>query len=585
MTEPRRTQLLILAAVLSITLCGAVIGTQSVDQKQVDGLIKVDMGDVFERGNTKIEEAELAKLPSLPPGFVSLTGKAYRVTTTAVASGPYDAIFRVNSVTDEQAFKNLRVLHVEPDEFDPDGEVWVDRTAASDHHEPAHDFRQKTIIGHSPELDTGVYMVARVVPKVEANADLEVTAEGEPESVQLPLDATFVLTIKNKGPDVATHVGALMNYSSVGGDLMSVTESQGTCKGIGLGVYCKLGQLAAGASATVKITMAPRDDFGGTYETAVRVAANENDRKPENNETVGTVLVLKDPNIPPEVALHGLGGDLFEQGATVLLQATASDPDGSITKVEFFDNYQSIGIGTSTDARHFSLRTSPLSNGRHDFQAVATDNGGRSTTIDVLSIFVNGPIQVRIVEPKAETLVAPGSDLTLVAEATHPSGSIKTLEFFHTHNTSLGVATATQDNHFTLELRNARRTTYNIEARATDESGVVSKSAPLTFTVSTRPKVKILTPAEGASLVAPANIEISFNFEVFDSHFSTVEIYANGELINSGRASSPGKQHTFNWAGVKPGKYVLKAVVLDDIQTRGESEVNIIVNERNGNKQ
>lgn len=548
-------------------------------QKQSDGLMKVEMGDVFERGETKIEEVDLAKLPPLPTGYVPLNGKAYRVTTTAVVSGPYDAVFKVNSVTNEQAFKNLRVLHVEPDEFDPDSYVWIDRTAASEDHAPAHDFRQKTIIGHSEELNAGVYMVAKVVAKVEAHADLEVTAKGSPESVQLPATLVLVVTIKNRGPQLATDVGALTELPR--GEIVSAKSSQGACKERQAALYCKLGQIAAGSSATIEVGMDPTAEFGGEFTSRVRAAARETDNNADNNRTEGTVLVLADPNVPPDVALDGPeNGPLLEQGAMVRLKATASDSDGSVIKVEFFDNYQSIGIGSSTDARQFSISSKPLSNGRHLFVAVATDNGGRTRTSSPANVFVNGPIKVSILEPPADALVKPGGELTLTAEAVNGSGSIKTVEFFFTHNTSLGLATPTQDNHFALKLRDLRRAIYEIMAVATDESGLISKSPPIKFTASSRPVVKIAAPVEGVSLVGPANIDVSLSFETSGFLFSVVEIYANDELIRKTSESASGR-YNFNWTGVKSGKYTLRAVVTDDLQTRGESStVNIIVKDR-----
>jgi len=581
-TQRQRRQMLIQTVVLSLSLCGAVIGIQSLAQEQTEGLIRVNLGDVFERGVTKIEEADLAKLPSIPQGFVSLNRKAYVVSTTAVASGPYDAIFKLNSGMDEQDFRKLRVLHLEPDEFDPDSYVWVDRTAASDHPEPSHDFRQKMIIGHSTELHSGIYMVAKLVPKIEGNADLEITAKSTPDQVQMPGNVTFSISVKNNGPNGATNVGAKMDQSRVGGYFISATPSQGTCKYFRSGVYCKLGQLAVGAAATIKLTVEPEPDFAGSYESTMRVAGNEKDSNLENNQTKGTVLTIKDPNEPPVVGLeYGPPQRFFQQGETIHLKATASDPDGSIKKVEFFDAYSkgSLGVGASTNDKDFTLSVSELANGEHSLIAVATDDRGRETASYPQQVFVNGPIQVRILEPKAKALLKPGEDLTLTAEAVN--GYVKTLEFFFTHGTSLGQATRAEDNRFTLKLRDLRRSIYTIEAVAKDESGLISKSPPIEFTVSHQPMVKIAAPAEGSGLIAPANIEVSVNCESVGALFYAVEVYANGVLIKQGSTSREGK-YIFNWTDVKAGKYTLKAVAIDDFRTRGESsEVNIVVKDRN----
>jgi uncharacterized repeat protein (TIGR01451 family) len=576
----RLSRQILAVTVLSLALCGAVIGTQTVDQKQSDGLMKVYLGDVFERGETKIEEADFSELPTLPRGFVSLTKKAYRVTTTAVASGPYNAMFKVNSVTDEQAFKNLRILQLEPDRFDPDSYVWVDRTAPPDHPKPAHDFRQKTIISHSEGLDPGIYMVAKLVPKIEASTDLEITARSTTDQIQMPGNITFSISVKNNGPNGATNVGAKMDQSRVGGSFISATPSQGTCKYFPSGVYCKLGQLAAGAAATIKLIVAPEPDFAGSYESTMLVAGDDKDSKPENNETKATVLTIKDPNEPPVVGLeYSPRQRFFQPGETIHLKATASDPDGSIKKVEFFDISfeRSLGVGASTNGKDFTLSVNGLANGEHVLFAVATDDRGRETTSYPHRFFVNGPIRVKILEPKAGAVLKPGEDLTLTAEAVN--GHVKTLKFF-AHGRSLGEATRSHDNRFTLKLRDLRRSIYTIVAVAEDESGLISKTPPIELTASDRPMVKIAAPAEGSGLIASANVEISVNCASFDSRFYHVEVYANGVLIKRGSASEEGK-YTFNWTDVKAGKYTLKAVAIDALQRRGESStVNIVVKDR-----
>jgi uncharacterized repeat protein (TIGR01451 family) len=575
--QARRRQILTLAAILGLALCGGVIATQIAAQKQADGLVKVEMGDVFERGETKIEELDLAKLPALPPGFVPLNGKAYRVTTTAVVSGPYDAVFKVNSVTDEQAFKKLRVLHFEPDEFDPESYVWMDRTAESGHPAPAHDFHQRTVIGHSEELNAGVFMVVNLVPTIHANADLEVTAKASPESVQMPANVTFSITVKNNGPDGATNVGAKMDQSRVGGYFVSATPTQGTCKGLRSGVYCKLGPLDAGASATITLVLEPEPAFAGTYESSVRAGGREKDSNLENNETTGTVLTIKDPNESPVVGLeYSPSQRFFERGETIHLKATASDPDGSIKKVEFFDNHseRSLGGGASTDAKHFTLSVNDLKNGEHSLIAVATDNRGRETASGAQHIFVNGPIKVKILEPEAESVIAPGSDLTLVAEVIHPDGSIKSVEFF-TAGIELGEATPGANNRFTLKLHDMKRARYPIEVIAKDESGLVSKST-LDLRVSDPPTVRIATPADGSTLEGSANIELILNRESAE-YGRRVEIYSNGVLIEEGSVILSGK-YAFTWRDPRPGKYTLKAVVIDVVGVRGKSSpVNIII--------
>ena len=485
------TRRIVPAVISLLVLCGALFAWQSAAQESPDGPISVHLGDVFEKGNTKIEDADLKTLPALPQGYVVLNDKAYRITTTAVAVGPYTVRFRAKSVTDEDTFKNLRILHVEPERYDPDSGVWVDRTASLPN-APDPDFAQKTINAYSDELESGYYVIARLIGKpaaTDAATDLQVTAKGTPESVQMPAKITMLVTVKNNGPRAANDVGTLQNLNS--GMVVSIKPSQGSCKHKQFQLYCKLGQLAVGSSATIEVVVDPSGDFAGHYTSVVEVGGPSTDTNADNNQVVAEVLAHPDPNAPPEVTLLDtfVGEQLVEQGASIMLNATATDPNGSVTKVEFWDFDKNLGIGSTTDGKHFSLTLDSLPNGRHILYAVATDNGGRQAGSHPKHIFVNGPIKVRILEPKADAPVIPGSDLILTAEATHPGGSIKSLEFFQV-GISLGQATPTEGNRFTLKVPDIKSAKYHIEAVATDESGAVSKSSVLQLNISKRPTVK-----------------------------------------------------------------------------------------------
>lgn len=567
---------------VSLLLWGVVITGQQRDQKSTDGPISVKLGEILEKGEIKIDAADLTKLPTLPRGYALLPSMAYRITTDAMAVGPYTVVFGVASVTDEETFNSLRVLHAEPDEFDPDSAVWVDRTATeADASSP--DFAHRTITAYSDQLEGGIYVIAKLTEKLSpstATADVEVVAPPPPKVVQMPAQITTSVIVKNNGPATATDVGFKQQIPR--GLVISMKPSQGTCKWkLSPGwVYCKLGQLPAGGSATIAVVIDPSGDFAGQYRSFVEVGGKEIDQNAANNRAVATADRLGDPNLPPEVTLESPEMEqLFEQGATVMFRATASDPDGSITKVEFLDNDRSLGIATMTDGKHFSLSSNQLANGRHVLNAIATDNGGRHTRSNAKHIFVNGPMKVRILEPSAETLITPGSDLTLTAEAMHPSRSIRSLEFF-TVGISLGKATLIDGNRFTLKVSDVKRAKYSIEAIATDESGLISKSPRLELKVSNRPTVRIATPIEGTSLMTPVDIELILSPES-PEYGRRVEVYANGVLIEQGSVFIPGK-YSFTWKDAQAGKYELKAVLIDVIGVRGESSpVKLIIEDRN----
>jgi len=471
-------------AVFFLLLCGVPVAAQDRDQRLSDGPISVNLGDVFNKGKIKIEDADLSKLPPLPRGYSAMPKMAYRITTDAVAVGPYTIVFGVPSITDEQAFNSLRIFHPEPDEFDPDSPVWIDRTARGSD-APAPDYSHKTITAYSDELWTGIYIIARQtenIPPSTAVADVEVIAEPAPEVVQMPANITLSVSVRNNGPQTASDVGLKQQLER--GIVVSMKPSQGTCKWKPGWVYCKLGQLAAGNSATVAVMIDPSPDFGGQYLSYVEAAGKETDSNPDNNRGATSADTHGDPNLPPEVTLDSPNMEqLFEQGAKIIFKATASDRDGSIAKVEFLDNDESAGTGVTRDYKHFSLSSSQLANGQHVLNAIATDNGGRQTRSNAQHIFVNGPVKVQILKPKESELTA-GSDLILTAVATHPFGTIKTVEFFYNGGFSMGQATAVGENRYTIKLPGLVKTNYWIEAVATDSSGLVSKSAMLRLSVT-----------------------------------------------------------------------------------------------------
>ena len=81
-------------------------------------------------------------------------------------------------------------------------------------------------------------------------------------------------------------------------------------------------------------------------------------------------------NAAPTVAIiNPQNGKSFIAPATITIQATASDSDGSVTNVQFFDGVTSLGNVASSP---FNLSVS-LGVGSHPLIAVATDNRGGTT--------------------------------------------------------------------------------------------------------------------------------------------------------------------------------------------------------------
>jgi hypothetical protein len=88
------------------------------------------------------------------------------------------------------------------------------------------------------------------------------------------------------------------------------------------------------------------------------------------------LIVSNAPALSPSVSItQPASNAVFAPGANLLLTATASDPDGSVAKVEYFvAGNTKIGESTTGPAFGFTWPNAPA--GRHNLTAKATDNLG-----------------------------------------------------------------------------------------------------------------------------------------------------------------------------------------------------------------
>lgn len=91
-------------------------------------------------------------------------------------------------------------------------------------------------------------------------------------------------------------------------------------------------------------------------------------------------------NQPPTVSLTSpSAGASFTAPATISLGASASDADGTIAKVDFYAGTTLLGTDT---AAPYELTWSNAAAGSYTLTAVATDNGGASTTSSAISVAI-----------------------------------------------------------------------------------------------------------------------------------------------------------------------------------------------------
>ncbi|MGH9410781.1 MAG: SBBP repeat-containing protein [Vicinamibacterales bacterium] len=82
-------------------------------------------------------------------------------------------------------------------------------------------------------------------------------------------------------------------------------------------------------------------------------------------------------DMPPTVSITGpLAGTAYSPGATIAITATAADSDGSVSKVDFYENGSLIGTSATAP---YSVTWNNVPAGRYTVAAIATDNEGATT--------------------------------------------------------------------------------------------------------------------------------------------------------------------------------------------------------------
>ena len=124
----------------------------------------------------------------------------------------------------------------------------------------------------------------------------------------------------------------------------------------------------------------------GTYSASV-TASNSGGNAVSNTFTITVNAGTPAPNASPTISLtQPSAGAAYTVGNTVVIQASASDSDGTITKVEFYAGATKIGEDT---AAPWQFNWTPGSAGSYVLKATATDNLGAQTTSGTVSITIN----------------------------------------------------------------------------------------------------------------------------------------------------------------------------------------------------
>jgi acid phosphatase type 7 len=267
----------------------------------------------------------------------------------------------------------------------------------------------------------------------------------------------------------------------------------------------------------------------------------------------------------PTVAITAPANNaVFDGPLSLLLQASASDPDGSVTGVAFYSGSALLGQVASAPYQ-FSWADVPL--GYYTLTAVATDNSGLASTSAPVVITVQNPV-VQITSPLPNARFVIPTDVTITASA----ATDVTLVEFYEDGVKIGEALSPP---FTCIWHAASVGSHALTAAAT-AGAAVNTSAPVTITVAPNmaPTVTLSAPTDNTSFYLPASITLTATADDLDGTVSKVEFFAGAAKLGEVTAAP----YSFTWVSPPPGSYRLTAVATDDYGASGTSSpVNIIV--------
>jgi chitinase len=198
--------------------------------------------------------------------------------------------------------------------------------------------------------------------------------------------------------------------------------------------------------------------------------------------SVASMVKVAQSNTSPTVTLtQPTDKATFAAPATINLAATASDLDGSVTKVEFFNGSTKLGEDATAP---YTLTWSSVAVGTYTLTARATDDAGATTTSGAATVTVaaNSPPTVAITSPTDGATFAWKPTITVTATAGDTGGNVTAVEF-RDGSTLLGQDTTAP---YSFTWRNVAQGTHVLTARATDNAGAATTSSPVGITV--RPK-------------------------------------------------------------------------------------------------
>ncbi|MDX2067174.1 MAG: Ig-like domain-containing protein [Haliscomenobacter sp.] len=235
-------------------------------------------------------------------------------------------------------------------------------------------------------------------------------------------------------------------------------------------------------------------------------------------------------NAPPIVAIASpVTGAKYTPGSVLTLQANTSDVDGSVSRVEFWQNGEKLGEDMESP---FTFIVNNLNSGPYIYAAKAFDNFGASSTSSPIAVIVNAPPSLNFQSPTSDTTILQNTPLTVRLNANDSDGEILRVELY------LNDIKVGEDGQapYAITLNNLPLGVHKLKAKAWDDVDEVKESKVINLTVNTPTSTREVNYREIQFFPNPVKEKI---YLIGLSESTRIRIYdALGRLVQESSARS-----------------------------------------------
>lgn len=295
----------------------------------------------------------------------------------------------------------------------------------------------------------------------------------------------------------------------------------------------------------------PTTVYVGLAATSARAGASTT--ATVSNFAVNTNL----SNGAPTVTLTSpSAGQTWTAPASISIAATASDPEGRVSRVEFYANGNALGSDTSAP---YGMTWSNVAAGSYAVTARVFDadgGQGQSASVSVTVTSPNSAPTVALTSPSLGQSFAVGTNVTLAANASDPEGRMSRVDFL-VNDAVRGSDTSAP---YSAAWSPTAAGTYRLAAVAYDADNLSTRSAEITVTVS----APVVTPPQNVVFTASSDhattIVTSYRLNIYTAgaNTSTATPIATSDLGKP----TPDAQQTITvdrgsfFAALSPGSYI-----------------------------